>query len=476
MSIRRLLLLVTLVASLAACAPGEGSGGTLDGTDWVLRSYLVDGALTIAPETEYASAEFRDRRISGFSGCNTYDGLYRTGTRTLLVSNVATTLMACDEATMAFESAFLTLLEQSRFYSARRSTLTIFDGDRREILVFDAAPRNPLLGTWDVDSFATAPNSIVAPIEGTELEIVFGIASVGGFAGCNSFSGTYGTNGNVVRISRLATTRLACDQAIMDQEAAFLTALEGAALVESRGTTILLTDVSGSINVALARPEPVVAPSPAVSPQPSARSSATPTATATASPTPSPTPTPAPTPTPTAAPTATPTTAPTPVPPSIAPTASCDLLVDGSKVATIAYPGAWSTLTTPADMACRYFDPDPITVPDDPTTLLTAVMVPTTPQAYADVVGAATDQATWDVIQQVPIELDGAAATLVGATALTDVGPIPSGSTSFAYLVDLGAAGTLAIRTTGTPGDDGYEARAAVVNLMAELSTFDGAD
>ena len=134
--------------------------------------------------------------------------------------------MACDPAAMEFEQSYLALLTDSRFYSVRRDTLTIFDAIGSTALVFDAAPRNPLLGTWGADSFGVPPSTVVGLLDGTELEVVFGIATIGGFSGCNSFSGAYGTNGNVVRIGRLATTRLACEPEVMEQETAFLAALE----------------------------------------------------------------------------------------------------------------------------------------------------------------------------------------------------------------------------------------------------------
>ena len=67
--------LAVLVLLIAACAPGPGAGGTLEGTKWVLDSLGDDGALTIAPETVYADAEFTAHRVSGFSGCNEFNGL-----------------------------------------------------------------------------------------------------------------------------------------------------------------------------------------------------------------------------------------------------------------------------------------------------------------------------------------------------------------------------------------------------------------
>ena len=155
---------------------------------------------------------------------------------------------------MTFEQTYLALLDSSRFYSARRDTLTIYDEIGSTVLVFDAAPRNALLGHWRVDSFATGPGAVSAVLPDTELEVVFGIGSVGGSAGCNSFSGTYGTNGNVVRVGQLATTRKACPEEVMAQETAFLEALQGIALIDPRAESVNLTDLDGALAVALIRP------------------------------------------------------------------------------------------------------------------------------------------------------------------------------------------------------------------------------
>ena len=456
----------------------------------MLNSFDVDGTLTIVPETAYADARFDAQRVSGFSGCNQYDALYRAGSRTLLVSQPASTLMACDEATMAFEAQFLTLLQASRFYTVRRDTLTVFGAvGEGALLVFDAAPRNPLLGKWTVDSYGVPPSTVVAVLPDTEMDVVFGIGTVGGFSGCNSFSGTYGTNGTVVRISRLATTRLACDEAVMEQETAFLEALQGAALIESRGSTLNLTDRKGGILVALARPMPPE-PGASASPAPSPTPSPTPEATATPAPTASPTPTPKPTPKPTAAPAPTPkptpaptpkpeatpapTAAPTEAPPTtVPPTASCKLAVPGEPVvATIVYPGAWYTVTEPADLACRYFDAVPITVPADPATLDTPIRADVVATPYQDAVTAATDAANWTVATKSEFNVRGAAVTCIGAIARTDAAGIPAGQARYACLANVQTAGTVAIWATGAPDDEVFLMEAGVVNQMTLASTF----
>jgi heat shock protein HslJ len=474
MRARGIAVLISLAAVVAACSAGPGTGGELEGTDWVLRSYDQAGTLTLVTETLYADADFFSNRMRGFSGCNQYDARYRAGGRTLLISpRAATTLMACAEETMTFEQTYLGLLGQSRFYSARRDTLTVYDGSLTTILVFDAAPRNPLRGNWRVDSFAPTPNSVTAVLEGTQIDAVFGIASVGGFAGCNSFNGTYGTNGNVVRIGRLATTRKACEPDVMEQETAFLEALQGAALIETRAEGVNLTDLSGSIVVGLVRPTPEAAPSPSasasasdVAPSPTAEPTPEPTAT----PAPRPTATPAPTPQPSAAPTAAPTISPPPVIPTVA---VCDLrTTDGTTLAAIAYPSTWFTLDSPPDLACRYFDPEQITVPSDPATLQTAVQVTIDDSTYADAVAAATDAANWDVTESEDLSVDNLPTTLVEATAISDAAGIPAGTSRFAYLVDVRSAGTLVLWTTGTAGDEAYLTKQGVVSLMTELSVI----
>ena len=121
MIVRRLATLVAIASLVAACSAGPGTGGQLEGTDWVLRSYSQDGTLAIVPETQFANARFTANRVSGFSGCNEFDALYRAGGRTLFISESASTLIACSEEANAFEVGLPGGARSSRFYSVRRT-------------------------------------------------------------------------------------------------------------------------------------------------------------------------------------------------------------------------------------------------------------------------------------------------------------------------------------------------------------------
>lgn len=485
MIIRRLAALAALTLIVGACSSGvaadqaaDGPGGELQATRWVLSSYASAGTLVIVPDDQFADAEFMSQRVTGFAGCNTYDAVYRTGGRMLLVSMAATTLVACGETADAFESAYLDLLQRSRFYNVRAETLTIRGGDGAVLLVFDAAPANPLLGSWLVDSYAASPGALTAPLEGTELTAVFRLAKVGGSSGCNTFDGPYTTNGNLVAIGPLATTRLACPDDVMTQESAFLAALAGVGRVESRGQTLLLQDLKGGTVVILSRPsaaEPAPSPTaaPAVTPSPTLTPTSTaapsPTVLPTASPTAKATATPTAVPTPTASRSPAPTVAP---PASVPPEATCAVIAPPNiAVATIVYPAAWSTLAAPPTLACRYFDPEPITVPADPTTLSTAVMVKTDlTLPYADALAAATNPTAWNVLKNEPVTVSGLPAARIEATSSAGSPGFPPGVTRYGYLIDLGQ-GSAWFETSGTIGSSTYVTNTSVVDLMASEST-----
>ena len=169
----------------------------------------------------------------------------------------------------------------------------------------------------------------------------------------------------------------------MDQETAFLEALQGVAFIETRGQQVNLTDLRGAIKVTLIRPEPVAPASPGPSGEPTSEPSSErqqdaqtdadanahadtqahadalargePDADGRAS----------------TAPSALPSIEP---PPGVT-VSTCDVVASGETLATISYAATWFTLTSPADLACRYFDPSEITVPSDPSTLVTDVMI-----------------------------------------------------------------------------------------------------
>jgi heat shock protein HslJ len=85
----------------------------------------------------------------------------------------------------------------------------------------------------------------------TEITATFEEGRVAGSAGCNTYNGTYavtaGENEDEIAIGPLATTRMACQQNIMDQETRYLSALEAAESYTIEDTTLTIYFPGGAL-------------------------------------------------------------------------------------------------------------------------------------------------------------------------------------------------------------------------------------
>ncbi len=91
-----------------------------------------------------------------------------------------------------------------------------------------AAPANPpLVGTWSLKSFgsASAPQAALPEINTTLTFSDKG--EVTGNMGCNSFGGGYNLRNSKIVFEPLTSTLMACEEAVMNQEAAALQVMAG---------------------------------------------------------------------------------------------------------------------------------------------------------------------------------------------------------------------------------------------------------
>jgi heat shock protein HslJ len=63
---------------------------------------------------------------------------------------------------------------------------------------------------------------------------------VAGSGSCNRFSGSVETSGETIRVGNLASTRMACVEAVMSQEERYFGALQGAERVTLDGATLFI--------------------------------------------------------------------------------------------------------------------------------------------------------------------------------------------------------------------------------------------
>ena len=259
---RQLTIVVAIGAiaiATAACSaaggspkPSGGTGGTIEGVNWRLGSFAVAGKMTDVPQGAIADARFASGRVAGSGGCNSYGGPATITGATIKIGELVSTQMACTGPGADVEQAYLPLLSAAASFTATADALTLFDAGGSPTLVYAAGPANPLEGEWNVTGYNNGKEAVVSPVSGTTLTAIFTADAVSGSAGCNDYNGAYTLDGDKVTIGPLATTRKACEPAVMDQEAAFLTALQTPATVEQNGGVVTLRAADGATQVTLA--------------------------------------------------------------------------------------------------------------------------------------------------------------------------------------------------------------------------------
>jgi hypothetical protein len=88
-------------------------------------------------------------------------------------------------------------------------------------------------------------------VPGSEITALFSNGQVAGTAGCNNYNGPYRTSRaagrNRIEIGPLATTRMMCDEALMEQEGLYLAALESATEYTVEGFALTITYPGGEL-------------------------------------------------------------------------------------------------------------------------------------------------------------------------------------------------------------------------------------
>jgi heat shock protein HslJ len=102
---------------------------------------------------------------------------------------------------------------------------------------------------WRATAFSDGMGGTLSPVAGSELTALFEEGTVSGFSGVNNFSGGYTVDGSSISIGPLATTLMAGDPELMDQEASYVAALQSAATFSVTGSKLELRSANGALAV-----------------------------------------------------------------------------------------------------------------------------------------------------------------------------------------------------------------------------------
>lgn len=205
----------------------------LENTRWQLTA--LDGEPPVG-ETPLTLEFDAENGVSGFSGCNSYGGTYEASLGRILFGDLFSTLMAClDEALMQQEQTFLQALQNAIAYTIAEDRLTLTTSEGQTLVfvrVWSLADTR-----WQLESLDGEPPAGAAP-----LTLEFDAAGrISGSGGCNRFSASYTLEGDALRFGPIASTKMAClDEALMQQEMAYLAALADVSHYEQSADSLIL--------------------------------------------------------------------------------------------------------------------------------------------------------------------------------------------------------------------------------------------
>lgn len=224
----------------------------IEGKLWQLKSYLdTSGSLVeVLPDTTI-TAIFLQGKLEGNAGCNNYFGSYKLDADQLAFSEIGSTDMFCNEpdGVMDQETGYLEALAASAAYKFSQDRLQLFGVNGETIMVYDRVAPKPLIGTiWSLEFFNDGVGSYTSVDPQTSITTIFNADNtVEGNSGCNTFTSTYSQSENSLSIGTIALTRMYCaePEGVMEQEKAFLAALENSSTYTIDGNTLVTFDNGG---------------------------------------------------------------------------------------------------------------------------------------------------------------------------------------------------------------------------------------
>jgi heat shock protein HslJ len=210
-------------AGTAASSP-EGRMSP-EGQTWLLTGLPGIDATRLRGLERPATVRFADGRVNGFSGCNTFSGDYTLDGDRLVLGQLASTMMACDEPAAGIEQGFQGAFAGPLQFAFAGKDLKLTNASGVSLQFVVQAPPQLEGVAWTVKSYNNGRQAVVGVTEDATIVMQFEDGEVSGHAGCNRFQASYTVTGDRIEFGPASTTRMACGEALMTQERDFLAAL-----------------------------------------------------------------------------------------------------------------------------------------------------------------------------------------------------------------------------------------------------------
>ena len=151
------------------------------------------------------------------------------------------------DSAVQVRASFWPSLNRTASYAVTGSNLELglSSGGR---MLLTASPRLELVGSvWQLLAYNNGRGGLQSVLDGTQQNAIFEAAGiVTGSGGCNTFSAPFQNSISTLSIGPVASTRMSCEQPIMDQETAYFAALERTSAYRFESGRLVLVERDGA--------------------------------------------------------------------------------------------------------------------------------------------------------------------------------------------------------------------------------------
>ncbi len=242
------------IASTAASQVAQNpSNSFLSGGAWQLTSHAsTDGSATKATSSPPAGTLVfaADGKLSGSTGCNSFNGTYMQSGSALTVTVGPLTLMACSGAAAAQETAVLASLAKVDSFTSGSKLQLKSGGD--SVLTYEADVTGLAGSSWVATGINNDMGGVVSDANATKVTAKFNTeGGISGSGGCNTYGADFTTSGkNGLKISPVVSTMMACEPtSVMTTEQQYFAALARVTKYQRDGNRLTLKDENGATQV-----------------------------------------------------------------------------------------------------------------------------------------------------------------------------------------------------------------------------------
>lgn len=226
---------------------------------WLVTAIAAeDGDLEpVIEETSPFISFEEDGQAAGDGSCNRFFGPYQTsGPGDLEFGEMATTMMACLDAVMEQERAFLDALLSVDSFSIAGAALEMRSSDN-VMLICEAIPTTLANTSWQLLALNNGEGGVASVVADTEITAVFTEdGTMAGSSGCNTYRATWTSEDDSIEIGPPMGTKKMCDgEGVMEQEARYLEVLGLATKFRLDASHLELFDDEGARQLQFARAE-----------------------------------------------------------------------------------------------------------------------------------------------------------------------------------------------------------------------------